>query len=91
MATSGCGRRGAKYPGGVGAATNTGARQGSCRLIHAANGCLSRPCECVLTMQSRSGLSVTAPMCDQSRVLPAHRAGHRFAANEIARALASNR
>lgn len=45
----------------------TGARQGSCRFIHAASGWLSMSCECVLTMQSRSGLRVTAPMCDQSR------------------------
>ncbi|MCD9005683.1 hypothetical protein LDO31_05420, partial [Luteimonas sp. XNQY3] len=39
-----------------------GARQGSCRLSHAAIGCLSlSPC-CVATTESRSGLRVTAPI-----------------------------
>ena len=54
-----------------------GARQGSCRLIHAASGCMSMHCECVLMMESRSGLSVTAPMGDQLRVVPDQRAGLR--------------
>ena len=52
-----------------------GACQGSCRLSHAANGCIGLPAECVLMMQSRSGLSVTSPMGDQLRVLPDQRAG----------------
>ena len=52
-----------------------GARQGSCRLIHAARGCLSVQSECVLVIESRSGLSVTTPMGDQLRVLPDQRAG----------------
>lgn len=52
-----------------------GARQATCRLIHAANGCLLMPFECALTTQSRSGLSVTAPTGDQSRVSRDHRAG----------------
>ena len=54
-----------------------GARQGSCRLIHAASGCLSSAVECAATTESRSGLSVTAPRGDQSRVGPDHRAGWR--------------
>jgi len=54
-----------------------GARQGSCRLGHAANGKVSGVPECVLTTASRSGLSVTVPMGDQLRVLPDQRAGLR--------------
>ena len=54
-----------------------GARQGSCRLCHAANGCFS-PARCAMsTSESRSGLSVTAPMGVQSRVSPDQRAGFR--------------
>ena len=52
-----------------------GARQGSCRLFHAANGCISSLRSDAATMESRSGLSVTAPMGVQSRVSPDHRAG----------------
>jgi hypothetical protein len=54
-----------------------GARQDSCRLIHAASGCLSSAVESAATTESRSGLSVTAPRGDQSRVGPDHRAGLR--------------
>ncbi len=54
-----------------------GARQGSCRLIHAANDCLSMLAECVLMTTSRSGLRVTAPIGDQFRVAPDQRAGLR--------------
>ena len=50
----------------------TGARQGSCRLIHTANCWISFHSECALTMELRSGLRVTAPMGDQLRVLPDH-------------------
>lgn len=59
-----------------------GARQDSCRLIHAANGCLCAVAECDVITESRSGLSVTAPMADQSRVRPDHRAGLRSRARE---------
>lgn len=41
--------------------------QVSCRLCHAANGCLSARI-CAVTAASRSGLSVTAPVGDQFRV-----------------------
>jgi len=43
-----------------------GARQASCRLIHAAICCLSP----MATTAVRSGLRGTAVMCDQSRVRP---------------------
>lgn len=50
-------------------AVEAGARQGSCRLVHAANGCLTvagtAPARRVV---SRSGLSATTSMFDQSRV-----------------------
>jgi hypothetical protein len=59
----------------IGAALGVGARQGSCRLIHAANGCLSRELECVLTTESRSGFKVTASMGVQLRVAPDQRRG----------------
>lgn len=53
-----------------------GACQGSCRLNHAA---ICRVCSAlaavVLTTESRSGLRLTTPMCDQSRVLPDQRLG----------------
>ena len=52
-----------------------GARQGSCRLIHAASGCLSSAVECAATTDSRSGLRVTGPVRVQSRVAPDQRAG----------------
>ncbi|MEO6447712.1 MAG: hypothetical protein ABIO42_00555, partial [Burkholderiaceae bacterium] len=39
-----------------------GARQGSCRLCHAANGCISSSRVAIATTESRSGFSVTAPM-----------------------------
>ena len=51
--------------------SSTGACQDSCRLVHAANGCLSMCSECALMTESRSGLSVTAPTGDQFRVSPA--------------------
>lgn len=56
---------------------NSGARQGSCHLIHAAKGCLSALRATVATTESRSGLSVTTPTGVQSRVSPDHRAGLR--------------
>ena len=55
----------------------SGARQGSCRLIHAASGCLSSAVECAATTESRSGLRVTGPVGVQSRVAPDQRAGLR--------------
>ena len=58
-----------------------GARQGSCRLIHAASGCLSSAFEWAATTESRSGLRVTGPMGVQSRVGPDHRAGLRWRAS----------
>ncbi len=54
-----------------------GARQGSCRLIHAASGCLCSAVECAATTESRSGLRVTGPVGVQSRVAPDQRAGLR--------------
>jgi hypothetical protein len=54
-----------------------GARQGSCRLIYAASGCISSAFEWSATTESRSGLRVTAPMGVQSRVVPDQRAGLR--------------
>lgn len=54
-----------------------GACQRSCRLCHAAIGCLSMVFKCSVTTESRSGLSVTGPMGDQLRVWPDHRAGLR--------------
>lgn len=53
-----------------------GARQATCRLIYAAIGCIAFSKWALMT-QSRSGLSVTAPMGAQLRVLPDHRAGFR--------------
>jgi hypothetical protein len=55
----------------------TGACQGTCRLSHAAKGCLSVACEAIVTTDSRSGLRVTAPIGVQSRVHPDQRAGLR--------------
>lgn len=52
-----------------------GARQGSCRLIHAASSDISTAGELAVTTASRSGLRVTAPSGDQSRVEPDQRAG----------------
>lgn len=46
----------------------SGACQGTCRLSHAAKGCLSVACEAIVTTDSRSGLRVTAPIGVQSRV-----------------------
>jgi conjugal transfer pilus assembly protein TraF len=54
-----------------------GARQGSCRLIHAASGCLISAVECAVMTESRSGLRVTGPVGVQSRVAPDQRAGLR--------------
>ena len=54
-----------------------GACQGTCRLSHAAKGCLSVACEAIVTTDSRSGLRVTAPIGVQSRVQPDQRAGLR--------------
>ena len=48
-----------------------GACQGSCRVSHAATALISA----ATATHSRSGLSVTAPMGDQSRVLPDQRFG----------------
>jgi thiol-disulfide isomerase/thioredoxin len=59
------------------AALGPGARQGSCRLIHAASGCLSCASDWAATTESRSGLSVTAPTGDQLRVAPDQRSGLR--------------
>ena len=39
-----------------------GACQGGCRLSYAANGWVSMLLKCVVTTESRSGLSVTTPM-----------------------------
>ena len=49
--------------------TRTGARQGSCRLIHAANGGLLTPARVPAMVVARSGLRVTTSMRDQSRVV----------------------
>ena len=54
-----------------------GACQGTCRLSHAAKGCLWVACEAIVTTDSRSGLRVTAPIGVQSRVQPDQRAGLR--------------
>lgn len=54
-----------------------GARQGSCRLFHAASGCISSVFDAMATTASRSGLSVTAPTGVQLRVRPDQRAGLR--------------
>src|ERR1700686_977433 len=59
------------------AGERVGARQGTCRLSHAAKGCLSVACEAIVTTDSRSGLRVTAPIGVQSRVQPDQRAGLR--------------
>jgi hypothetical protein len=55
----------------------TGACQGTCRISHAAKGCLSVACEAIVTTDSRSGLRVTAPIGVQSRVQRDQRAGLR--------------
>ena len=55
--------------------TSTGARQATCRLIHAASGCKLRSSKCVLMMESRSGLSVTTSTGFQLRVCRDQRAG----------------
>ena len=52
-----------------------GACQATCRLVHAASGCLSMPFKCALMMESRSGLSVTTSTGFQLRVWPDQRAG----------------
>jgi hypothetical protein len=52
-----------------------GACRHSCRLSHAASGCLSGRFRCAVMSASRSGLSVTAAMAFQLRVCPDHRAG----------------
>ena len=52
-----------------------GACQGSCRLIYAAKGTISFCAICALITQSFSGLRVTGPTTDQSRVFPDHLAG----------------
>ena len=57
--------------------TSCGACQGSCRLIYAAKGCLRSAFMWSATTESRSGLRVTAPIGDQSRVVPDQRAGLR--------------
>ena len=53
---------------------DTGASQDSCRLIHAAHRVLFSAWRSRMTA-SRSGLSVTGPTGDQSRVFPDQRAG----------------
>ncbi len=57
-----------------GTVKNQHARQGSCRLIYAAIGCITFSKWALMT-QSRSGLSVTVPMGAQLRVFPDQRAG----------------
>lgn len=52
-----------------------GACQGSCRFIYAAKGAISFCAICALITQSFSGLRVTGPITDQSRVFPDHLAG----------------
>jgi len=54
----------------TGLALQGGARQGSPRISHAASSCLSAAPKCVLMIESRLGLSVTALIGDQLRVLP---------------------
>jgi hypothetical protein len=75
--------RGDLLLGGLKSEVQLGVRQGSCRLIHAARGLVSfcSTCStCSEMTESRSGLSVTAPMDCQLRVLPDQRAGlHSFA------------
>ena len=69
-----------RYPGcGVDTPNHSysGACQGSCRLIYAAKGCLRSAFMWSATTESRSGLRVTAPIGDQSRVVPDQRAGLR--------------
>lgn len=58
-----------------------GARQDSCRLIHAAKGCLSVARDVISTTESRSGLSVTTPMGSQLRVWRDQRFGFRCRAS----------
>ncbi len=53
----------------------SGARQDSCRVNHAANTGKLSPSNGVFMTESRSGLSVTAPIGVQLRVLPDQRAG----------------
>ena len=54
----------------------SGACQGSCRVSHAAAALISAAAaSTAATTHSRSGLSVTAPIGDQSRVLPDQRFG----------------
>ena len=61
---------------------NSGARQGSCRLIHAAKHCLSGAAVAVAATTSlRSGFSVTTPTRDQLRVARVHRRGFRSRAS----------
>ena len=52
-----------------------GACQGGCRRTHAASGCLFNASAQAATTDSRSGLSVTGPTGEQSRVEPDQRAG----------------
>ena len=59
----------------------SGARQDSCRLIHAAKGCLSVARDVISTTESRSGLSVTTPMGSQLRVWRDQRFGFRCRAS----------
>lgn len=47
-----------------------GSRQGSCRVIHAAESSMSATGLFALTTESRSELGVAGPMGDQSRVEP---------------------
>ncbi|MBB5407428.1 hypothetical protein HDG34_001360 [Paraburkholderia sp. HC6.4b] len=59
------------------AGSSGGARQASCRLTHAARGCLFALIDAISTTESRSGLSVTAPTGVQLRVWRDQRAGLR--------------
>ena len=45
---------------------SVGACQDSCRLVHAASGCLSMCSECAWSNELHSGLRVSAPTGDQS-------------------------
>ena len=71
----------ARYQGIQDTVRGAGACQGSCRLIYAASGRISSAFKWAATTESRSGLRVTGPTGDQSRVLPDQRAGFRSRAS----------
>lgn len=60
--------------------SDCGARQATCRLIHAASGCLLADAECALTTQSRSGFRVTEPTGVRFLVVRDQRRGLRWRA-----------